>query len=568
MVKVTGKSDIRKLSSYEIFLSLYQALVSGDGSELNEDIEYFTPSENTIYKQFPPDFFDLIVIDECHRGSAKEDSNWRQILDYFTTATQIGMTATPKNILETDNFGYFGEPVYTYSLKQGIDDGFLAPYRVIKYTLDVDAEGYRPENNKIDKYGNLVEDRVYNTSDFDRNIVIDERISTIAKELTKYLKATDRMAKTIVFCENTEHAAMMRMVLQNENSDIENPRYVVRITGNEFKTDLDSNLYDFIDQNKDFPVIATTSELLTTGVDTKTVKVIVLDTNIKSLSEFKQIIGRGTRVKEDYGKTYFTIIDFRQATNLFADPDFDGAPIQKFEIKEGDEIPSLLGECQGEVEDAGDNTSSQHSPQGEGVINWEETWEKAKKRFKYYVSGVAVNVLGKRTQALNGQGKLVNIELEAKLRLKNRYANLNEFINYWNSEDKRDAIIIELQEKGVNLADIAYEYEKKYQKSYDFFDLIVHLAFDRPALSRKDRVEGVKKRDIFGKYSDEAKKVLDGLLDKYGDKGVQEIEDMTTLSLAPINEIGTPLEIVELFGGVDGYKKAVKELEMEIYREV
>jgi type I restriction enzyme, R subunit len=391
--------------------------------------------------------------------------------------------------------------------------------------------------------------------------VIDERVQTIAKELTKYLKATDRMAKTIVFCENTEHAAMMRMALQNENKDIEQLNYVVRITGNEFKSDLDANLYDFIDQNKSFPVIATTSKLLSTGVDTKTVKVIVLDSNIRSLSDFKQIIGRGTRVKEDYGKTYFTILDFRQITNLFADPDFDGAPIQTFEVKEGDEITA-------ENLELPDNLQSEEIQAGKG-ISWEETWqEKLGKRVKYYVNGVIVNVLGKRTQILDEHGKLVNIELEAKQKLKDRYTNLNEFINDWNQGDKRDAIIDELRQKGIYLAEIAYEYEKKYQKSYDFFDLIVHIAFDRPALSRKDRMENVKKRDIFGKYSKDAQKVLFGLLDKYGDKGVQEIKDMTTLSLAPISEVGSPLEIMEIFGGVDGYKKAVKELEMEIYREV
>jgi type I restriction enzyme, R subunit len=558
MTKISGKDDIRTLSSHEIFLSLYQALIGRDDD--GYEGEYFNTSEASLYKQFPPDFFDLIIIDECHRGSAKADSSWRQILDYFSSATQIGMTATPKNTFEADNYGYFGDPIYTYSLKQGIEDGFLAPYRVIKYTLDVDAEGYRPDNNKVDKYGNIVEDRIYNSSDFDRNIVIDERIEVIAKEVTNYLKATDRYAKTIIFCENTEHAAMMRSALQNENSDITQPNYVVRITGNEFASDLNTNLYNFVDQNKTYPVIATTSKLLSTGVDIKTVKVIVLDSNIKSLGEFKQIIGRGTRVKEEYGKTYFTIIDFRQVTNLFADPDFDGKPIEVFDIKQGENLPEIL-----ESDTIQEDKERTNSEPDKG-IDWEETWlEKTSKRVKYYIDGVKVNILGKRTQVLDARGKLVNLEVEARQKLRNQYSNLNEFINEWSYEDKRDALVEELKEKGVYLAEIYDEYATKYQKNYDFFDLILHLAFDRPALSRRERAENVKKRDIFSKYSEQAQIVLNGLLQKYADKGIQEVESMTTLNLAPINALGTPMEIVSLFGGIGGYKMALKEMETEIY---
>lgn len=570
MTKISGKADIRTLSSYEVYLSLYQALVGDDENEDDEDNKkdtgYFMPSDGSLYKQFPPDFFDLIVIDECHRGSAKADSAWRQILDYFTSATQIGMTATPKNTMEADNYEYFGEPVYTYSLKQGIDDGFLAPYRVIKYTLDVDAEGYRPENNKIDKYGNLVEDRAYNATDFDRNIVIDERIKIVAKEVSNYLKGTDRFAKTIVFCENTEHAAMLKSALQNENTDIANAKYVVRITGNEYASDLDENLHNFMWPDKQFPVIATTSKLLTTGVDTKTVKVIVLDSNIKSLSEFKQIIGRGTRINEDYDKTYFTIIDFRNVTNLFADPDFDGEPIAVFDRKEGQDI---VPEEIAEPTEPQESTQVDLSDEPHHEIDWQSSWlDKVKKRVKYYVDGVGVNVLGKRTQHLDERGKLVNIELEAKTGLKGQFKSLNEFINEWNQADRRDAIIEELRGKGVYLAELADEYEHKYHKSFDFFDLIVHLAFDKPPLTRAERAAGVKKRDIFGKYSDMAQSVLYGLLDKYADKGVADLEDINTLSVAPISDLGAPLEIVEEFGGVDGYKQAVKDLEKEIYKEV
>jgi len=562
MIKVLGKADIKQLKAYEIFLSLYQALTgqvdTSDPEEADIPIENLTKD---LYKQFSPDFFDLIVIDECHRGSAKKDSAWREILNYFSSATQIGMTATPKNNLEVGNFEYFGDPVYTYTLKQGIEDGFLAPYRVLNYTLDIDAEGYRPENGKVDKYGNLVEDRIYNTSDFNRTIVIEERTKLIASEVTAYLKATDRYSKTIIFCQDTEHAAMMRSYLQTQNSDIANPRYVVRITGNEFKADLNQNLYDFIDPNKEFPVIATTSKLLTTGVDTKSVKVIVLDANIRSLSEFKQIIGRGTRIREDVGKTFFTILDFRKTTNLFADPDFDGEAIKVMERKVGEEInpEDLIDESlTSEVEDI----QEPNQP-----IDWDKTWDGGyKKPSKYYVDGVNVNVMSKRTQVLDGEGKLVNLELQARKHLKEAFGSLNDFIQEWNQDQKRAVIIQELNQKGIYLHEIYEEYTKKHQQNIDFFDLILYLAFDRPPLSRGERAGNVKKKDLFGKYSAPAKQVLLTLLDKYADNGLEELEDFKTLDLPPLDKVGTPMEIVGLFGGVDGYREALKELEREIYR--
>jgi type I restriction enzyme, R subunit len=566
MVKITGKSQIDQLKSYEIFLSLYQAMTGQKDFDDDTTTEQLTQD---LYKQFSPDFFDLIVIDECHRGSAKEDSSWRDILNYFSSATHLGMTATPKNNVDVSNYEYFGEPVYTYSLKQGIDDGFLAPYRVINYTLDIDAEGYRPDKGKVDKYGNLIEDRLYNTSDYDRNIVIEERTKLIAKEVSNYLKATDRYARTIIFCQDTQHAAMMRSYLQTENSDMDNPRYVVRITGNEYKSDLEQNLYDFTDPNKEYPVIATTSKLLTTGVDTKTVKVIVLDANIKSLSEFKQIIGRGTRIREDAGKTFFTIIDFRKVTNLFADPDFDGEADAQVVVSGGEEVNML------EIaEELDEQTDSQESPlplgegQGEGInqVDWDSTWQLKEKKPKYYVDGVGVNVISKRTQVIDEEGKLVNLELTAKQNLKDVYGSMDEFIQDWNSEAKRKVIIDELREKGVFLHEIYEEYFKKYKQDIDYFDLILHLAFDRPPLTRKERAEGVQKRDIFGKYEGKAKEVLQNLLEKYADNGIEELENINALELPPINSYGTPMEIVELFGGVGEYKKAIQELEREIYK--
>ena len=564
MVKVSGKSDISQLKSYEVFLSLYQALTG----EREEDDDTSESETNIVdlYKQFSPDFFDLIIIDECHRGSAKANSSWRKILDYFDTATHLGMTATPKNNLDASNYDYFGDPVYVYSLKQGIDDGFLAPYRVINYTFDVDAEGYRPQKGEVDKYGNTIEDRNYNTKDFDRTLVIDERIRLVAHEVSKYLKSTDRMARTIIFCQDTEHAAQMRSYLQQENSDIEG-RYVVRITGNEKRSVLDENLYNFIDKSTQFPVIATTSKLLTTGVDTKTVKVIVLDANISSLSEFKQIIGRGTRIDEDAEKMYFTIIDFRKVTNLFADPDFDGEAVGVVSVKEGGDIDITKADdiLDGQGGDEADGDPEKAGSEATGGPDWEGTWGTQKPK-KYYVREADVNVLSKRTQILDEDGKLINVELEAKNNLKGIYESLDDFMNEWNDEERRKVIIEELRDKGVYLHEVYEEYIKKHKQDIDMFDLILYLAFDRPPLTRKERANNVQKRDLFGKYSQEAQAVLKNLLNRYADNGIEELESLDSLELPPINQLGTPLQIVELFGGVEEYKEAIRELEKEIYK--
>jgi type I restriction enzyme R subunit len=534
--------------SYEVYLSLYQGI---SGSE----------EERNIYKQFSRNFFDLIIIDECHRGSAKEDSTWRDILTYFNNATHIGLTATPKETADVSNIEYFGEPIYTYSLRQGIEDGFLAPYRVIRVGINVDLEGWRPEAGKTDKSGNPVDDRIYNTKDYDRSLVIDERTDIVAKKLAQYLKGFDRFAKTIVFCVDIDHAQRMRSALINHNAYLssENPKYVMQITGDndEGKRELDN----FTDPEQKYPVIATTSELMTTGIDAITCKVIVLDANINSMTKFKQIIGRGTRINEEYNKTYFTILDFRNVTDLFADPDFDGEPIQIKEIGQDQEIPPFEP-TDGEVfpEPEGENTPEVppiRTPEGEsGVVN--------EPRPKVYVNGVDVSILVSREMYFDQHGRPITTSLKdhTKAIIKEQYKSLDDFLNKWNSTDKKSALIEELQQQGV-LVEALYN---AVNKDLDLFDLICHVAYDMPPLTRKERANNVKKRHYFNKYGEQARKVLENLLDKYADEGIDDIESIEVLKVKPFTEIGSPIEIVRTFGNKEAYLEAVKELEDELYR--
>jgi len=534
--------------SYEVYLSLYQGIT---GSE----------EEKNIYRQFSRDFFDLIIIDECHRGSAKEDSAWRDILTYFNNATHIGLTATPKETADVSNIEYFGEPVYTYSLRQGIEDGFLAPYRVIRVGINVDLEGWRPEAGKTDKSGSPVDDRIYNTKDYDRSLVIDERTDIVAKKLTQYLKGLDRFAKTIVFCVDIDHAQRMRSALINHNSDLasENPKYVMQITGDneEGKRELDN----FTDPEQKYPVIATTSELMTTGIDAITCKVIVLDANINSMTKFKQIIGRGTRINEEYNKTYFTILDFRNVTDLFADPDFDGEPIQIKEIGQDQEIPPFEP-TDGEVfpEPEGDNPTEVppiRTPDGEpGEVN--------EPRPKVYVNGVDVSILVSREMYFDQHGRPITTSLKdhTKAIIKEQYKSLDDFLNKWNSVDKKTALIEELQQQGV----LVEALNNAVNKDLDLFDLICHVAYDMPPLTRKERANNVKKRHYFNKYGEQARKVLENLLDKYADEGIDDIESIEVLKVKPFTEIGSPIEIVRTFGNKEAYLEAVKELEDELYK--
>jgi type I restriction enzyme R subunit len=540
MTKITHRKVDK---SYEIYLSLYQA-VTGTEEEMN------------IYKEFSPDFFDLVIVDECHRGSAAEDSAWRQILEYFSSATQIGMTATPKETKYVSNIEYFGKPVFIYSLKQGIEDGFLAPYKVIRVDIDKDLTGWRPPKGKLDKHGLEIEDRIYNQKDYDRILVLEKRTELVAKRVTEFLKDTDRYGKTIIFCEDIDHAERMRSSLVNESPDLvaENNKYVMRITGDEplGKAELDN----FIDPESRYPVIATTSKLLTTGVDVQTCKLIVLDQRIESLSLFKQIIGRGTRLQADYGKYYFTILDFKKATELFADPDFDGEPVQIYEPGPGETTTP--------PDDVGDIGGGQDIEDGDTVIiDIDEPGDRAK-RLKYVVDDVGVTIIAERQQFYGKDGKLITESLRDHTRktVKKEYATLDRFLKLWTEAQKKMAIVEELEDKGLLLADLASD----VGKDYDPFDLICHVAFDRPPLTRKERAENVRKRDYFTKYGEQARAVLDALLDKYVDTGIGSVEDINVLKVQPLNEFGTPLEIVRKFGGKDQYETAVKELEEEIYR--
>ena len=551
--KMTKVQNRNLDSSYEIYLALYQQLAGDDGEE--------------AYRQFKPNFFDLIVIDECHRGSAKEESAWRKILDYFNEATHIGCTATPVETKEVSSLTYFGAPVYEYSLKQGIDDGFLAPYKVIRIGLDKDLEGYRPEAGKLDKHGYEIEDREYNGKDFDRNLVIDDRTRVVASKITEFLKKTDRFSKTIVFCVDIEHAERMRQALINENKDLyaENDRYIMRITGD---NDIGkAQLENFIDEESKYPVIAVTSKLMTTGVDAKMCKLIVLENNINSMTEFKQIIGRGTRLLEDYGKTYFTIMDFRNASRLFADPEFDGKPEVVIDIGGNDPVdePETPTGEEGTAEDAGSDGVNEdgptYGPDGKDLFDDEEGDDKPR---KYYVGDVTVRVLSERVQYVDKDGKLITESLidYTRKNILQQYSRLDDFLLTWTEAEKKQAIIDELQDDGVLLEAVRQELGKT---ELDDFDLICHIAYDKAPLTKRERAENVKKRHYLYKYSDLAKQVIEALLDKYANDGIRDIEDTKVLQLKEFQKIGSPMKIVKSFGGKEAYLKAVQELENEIY---
>ncbi|TQF71895.1 EcoAI/FtnUII family type I restriction enzme subunit R [Pseudoalteromonas luteoviolacea] len=562
MTKVTG----RKVdTSYEIFLSLYQAITG--------------PEEHQkAYKQFSPDFFDLIVIDECHRGSASEDSAWREILDYFGCASHVGLTATPKETEDVSNSTYFGEPVYTYSLKQGIDDGFLAPYKVVRVDLDKDLQGWRPTKNQYDKNGELIEDRIYNQQDFDRTLVIEERTQLVAKIVSDHLKATDPMAKTIVFCQDIDHANRMRQALVNENPEqvAKNRKYVMKITGDdaEGKAELDN----FIDPESPYPVIATTSELMSTGVDAKTCKLVVLDQRIQSMTKFKQVIGRGTRIDEEYGKLWFTILDFKKATDRFADPDFDGEAEVIFKPNGGDSTvppeddPSgtdTTDDPTGGFDDpleplSGEDDDEPYKTGGDDPFTGGSGTDGVNEpRIKYVVKGITVSVLAERVQYIGADGKLITESVKdyTVKTVKQEYATLNDFIRKWNSAEQKQAVIQELQEQGV----IWEALEQEVGSEYGAFDLICHVVYGQPPLTRKERAENVRKRDVFTKYGEQARKVLDALLDKYADKDIGTIEEVAVLKHAPFDQLGRPIELIREFGGKPKYQEAVQELEQLLY---
>ncbi|MEI6706963.1 MAG: DEAD/DEAH box helicase family protein [Methylococcales bacterium] len=538
--------------AYEIYLALYQGLTNYD-------------EDKDAYREFSPTFFDLIVVDECHRGSAADNSAWRDILDYFGTATKIGLTATPKETKDVSNIDYFGLPTYTYSLKQGIDDGFLAPYKVIRFNLNVDSEGWRPEQGKKDKQGQLVDDRIYNSKDYDRNLVIDERTQLVAKRVMAFLRKTDVYDKTIIFCVDIEHATRMRKAIVNEAPELvlENVKYVMKITGddNEGKRELDN----FTNPEERYPVIATTSKLMTTGIDAKTCKLIVLDANIGSMTEFKQIIGRGTRVDEDYGKMVFTIMDFRNVTDLFADKEFDGEPVMIKVIEEGDDLTDtdIFGtepETSTDSETPPIATPTDYTAPiiiGGGDII-------AEPRNKVYVAGVFVKILSERVQHLDADGKLITESLKdyTKKNLLKEFRSLDDFLSRWNSADKKKALIDELEQHGIILENL----REDIKKDLDIFDLICHVAWDKPALTRRERANNVRKRDYFASYSEKAQQVLQALLEKYADDGIENIENLDVLRLDPISTLGRPIEIFNLFGGKEKYLTALKDLETEIYR--
>lgn len=535
-------------SSYEIYMALYQQLVGNDGEK--------------IFEEFKPDFFDLIIIDEAHRGSAREDSQWRQILDYFKSAIQIGMTATPKETKEVSNIDYFGEPIYTYSLKQGIEDGFLAPYKVLRVGLNVDLEGYRPEKGKLDMAGEVVEDREYNTKDYDRNLVIDERTIEVAKRITEFLKLNGRYMKTIVFCVDIEHANRMRLALIRENADIvvEHPNYIMKITGddNEGK----AQLSNFISVNSLFPTIAVTSELMTTGVDAKMCKLIVVDKEINSQIQFKQILGRGTRIREEDGKLYFTFMDFRNVSRNFADPEFDGEPVQIKVIGGGEPMPT---DDEDESDTGLDGTGGNHPPEGGGDFPGDDNdnGDGKEPHKKYYVNGVLVRVLHERVQYMDVKGKLITESIRdySKKHILEHYDTMDDFIKRWNSEDKKQAIIDELKEEGVLLDALSEE----VGMGLDPFDLIMHVAFDKKPLTRTERANNVEKKGYLYKYSETAQKVLHALLEKYKDAEVVDFDDTKIFELQPFTEMGTPIKLVSSFGDKKKFRAAMKELEDLLY---
>ncbi|EKR5677876.1 DEAD/DEAH box helicase family protein [Salmonella enterica] len=556
MTKVTGRTID---PAFEIHLALYQAITGPE-------------EDQKAFKQVAPDFFDLIVIDECHRGSASEDSAWREILDYFSSATQIGLTATPKETHEVSSTDYFGDPVYIYSLKEGIEDGFLAPYKVVRVDIDVDLQGWRPTKGQTDKNGELIDDRIYNQKDFDRTMVIDERTELVAKTITDYLKRTNPMDKTIIFCNDIDHAERMRRALVNLNPEQvkKNDKYVMKITGDDEigKAQLDN----FINPKKAYPVIATTSELITTGVDAKTCKLVVLDQNIQSMTKFKQIIGRGTRIDERYGKLWFTILDFKKATELFADERFDGIPEKVMETTAEDiadpdsDFEEQFEEHEEEAEDAITGVNEDPAPYtvtGSDDINPLPEDDENKVR-KFHVNGVAVGVIAQRVQYYDADGKLVTESFKDYTRktLLKEYASLDDFTRKWQDAERKEAIIKELEQQGIIWEVLAEE----VGKDLDPFDMLCHVVYGQPPLTRKERAENVRKRNYFTKYSDAAQTVLNTLLDKYADAGVQEIESIQVLKLKPFDSMGTLPEIIKSgFGDRNGYNQAISELESEIY---
>ena len=535
-------------TAYNIYLALYQGLSDNDYED--------------AYKQFSPEFFDLVVVDECHRGSARDNSKWREILEYFKSATHVGLTATPKETKDISSSEYFGDPLYTYSLKQGIDDGFLAPYKVVKVTLDVDAEGWRPPRGFRDKDGNIVEDRIYNRTDFDKHLVIEERRRLVARKITEFLKGSDRFSKTIVFCVDIEHAEGMRKELVNANADLvsTNSKYVTRITGD---NEEGKRLLDFfISPTERYPVIATTSKLMNTGVDAQTCKLIVLDSNIGSMTEFKQIIGRGTRINEDFGKHYFTIMDFRNVTALFADKAFDGDPVRIKEAGQHDDISS--------VDDETDDTPVSDILTGEDIdfppsgtqVHIEKPGEYERRR-KVTVNGVVVTIINERVQYLGADGKIITESLRDYTRknVRTNYTSLNVFLKSWKRADKKRAVIEELESHGVIFAAL----EDEVGAAFDPFDLVCHVAYDQKPLTRRERAENVRKRNYFTEYGDLARKVLDSLLDKYADTGLLDLESSAIITLDPIRRFGTAHEIMRAFGGKPAYDQAVHKLTAQLY---
>ena len=530
-VDFSDKECLREIASHEVNFALYHQMVG------QNDEEHF--------RQIPPEYFDLIVVDECHRGSAKEDSNWRKVLEYFSSATQIGMTATPKESEQVSNIDYFGEPVYIYSLKQGIEDGFLAPFKVINITTNI-GDGWRPYHGQTDIYGNVIEDRIYNNRDYDYNIILQDRINEVAREITEYLKSTDRMQKTIVFCASEDHAERMRIALINHNSDMvkESPDYCVRITGSDVygKSKLDY----FISVSEPYPVIATTSELLSTGADCKMTKLIVLDKTVESMTTFKQIIGRGTRIREKDGKTHFVVMDFRNVTRLFSDPDWDGPVEQDEGFQHGGSKPT--GSDRG-----GGGKNPPDDPVETPIVDRD---------------GCKVKIINKTVSVYDANGKLLRQEDiidYTRTNIKGEYASLSDFICKWKESDKKKTIEESFTAMGIDLKALKAD---QGMEDVDDFDFICYVAYGKKPLTRKERANNVKKKDFFSKYSADAQAVLDILLDKYMNQGITEVEDIKVLSLADFANYGKPAKIVKLFGGKAQYEAAVRELEASIYEEV
>ena len=531
-VDFSDKECLKEIASHEVNFALYHQMVG------QNDEEHF--------RQIPPEYFDLIVVDECHRGSAKEDSNWRKVLEYFSSATQIGMTATPKESEKVSNIDYFGEPVYIYSLKQGIEDGFLAPFKVINITTNI-GDGWRPYHGQTDIYGNVIEDRIYNNRDYDYNIILQDRIDEVAREITEYLKSTDRMQKTIIFCASEDHAERMRIALINRNSDMvkENPDYCVRITGSDVygKSKLDY----FISVSEPYPVIATTSELLSTGADCKMTKLIVLDKTIESMTTFKQIIGRGTRIREKDGKTHFVVMDFRNVTRLFSDPDWDGPVEQDEGFQHGGTKPKGGGHG------GGGGKEPPVDPVETPIVDKD---------------GCKVKIINKTVSVYDANGKLLRQEDiidYTRTNIKGEYASLSDFIRKWKASDKKKTIEESFMAMGIDLKVLKAD---QGMKDVDDFDFICYVAYGKKPLTRKERANNVKKKDFFSKYSADAQAVLDILLDKYMNQGITEVEDIKVLSLADFANYGKPAKIVKLFGGKAQYEAAVRELEANIYEEI